>query len=119
MLVDTSVWVDHLRRKNEALVKRLERAQVWTHPFIIGELACGHLSRRAELLYSLAALPQAPTASQDEVLALVEARALMGRGLGWIDIHLLAAARLARLPLWSLDRRLSVAARDLGLTVRN
>ncbi len=115
MLVDTSVWVDHLRRRNAALVEQLEAVQVWIHPFVVGELACGNLANRDELLTLLATLPQAPIADHEEVLAFVEARRLMGRGLGWIDMHLLASATLEGLPLWTLDRRLAAAAQDIGM----
>lgn len=115
MLVDTSVWVDHLRRSNSTLVELLENDRVWTHAFVVGELACGHLANRARLLDSLAALPHVPAASHEEVLAFVEARRLMGRGLGWIDVHLLAAATLQALRLWTFDRRLAAVARDLGV----
>ncbi|MGH8219500.1 MAG: type II toxin-antitoxin system VapC family toxin [Steroidobacteraceae bacterium] len=115
MLVDTSVWVDHLRRRNGALIDLLDQAQVWTHTFVIGELACGDLAQRAKILGLLAALPHVPIAAHDEVLAFVEAHRLMGRGLGWIDVHLLASARLARLPFWTLDKRLAAVATDLRL----
>ncbi|MGA7541396.1 MAG: PIN domain-containing protein [Steroidobacteraceae bacterium] len=115
MLVDTSVWVDHLRRSNASLVGLLEQAQVWTHAFVIGELACGNLSQRARILGLLAALPQVPIAGHDETLAFVDAHRLMGRGLGWIDMHLLASAKLAKLPFWTLDKRLAVAATELQL----
>lgn len=115
MLVDTSVWVDHLRKRNAELVELLEQSRVWTHPFVIGELACGSLARRTILLGSLSELPHVPSATHDEVLAFVEARQLMGRGLGWIDMHLLASARLAKLQFWTLDKRLAAAAAELGL----
>lgn len=115
MLIDTSVWVDHLRRRNARLAELLEAAQVWTHPFVIGELACGNLSRRSEVLSLLEALPQAPLVDHHEVLKFIDARRLPGRGLGWIDVHLLASARLVGLPFWTLDKRLSEAARELAL----
>jgi predicted nucleic acid-binding protein len=115
MLVDTSVWVDHLRRKNTALVALLQHSQVWTHSFVVGELACGNLAQRAEILASLAALPHTPVATHGEVLAFLEVHRLMGRGLGWIDLHLLASAKLARLAFWTMDRRLAAAAADLQL----
>lgn len=115
MLIDTSVWVDHLRRRNARLAELLEATQVWTHPFVIGELACGNLSRRTEVLSLLDALPQAPLVDHHEVLKFIDARRLHGRGLGWIDVHLLASARLAGLPFWTLDKRLSEAARELAL----
>ncbi len=115
LLVDTSVWVDHLRRGNPGLAPRLMRAEVLCHPFVIGELACGRLKQRREILTRLTALPQAPVADHDEVLAFVEAHALMGAGIGWIDAHLLVSAHLARVGLWSLDRPLVSAARSLGI----
>jgi len=105
MLVDTSVWVDHLRRRNATLVGLLEQAQVWTHAFVVGELACGNLAQRNKVLSALTALPHAPVASHDEVLAFLETHHLMGRGLGWVDIHLVASARLEGFPSgrWTND----------------
>jgi predicted nucleic acid-binding protein len=119
VLVDTSVWVDHLRRRNTTLMELLDHAQVWTHPFVIGELACGNLANRRTILTSLAALPRSPIANHDEVLGFVESRALMGKGLGWIDMHLLASAMVARIPFWTVDKRLSAIAKDLGLQFQN
>lgn len=115
ILVDTSVWVDHLRRGNVALAVLLEDARVACHSFVIGELACGALRNRRELLALLGRLPQGPEVSHDEALGFVYSRRLAGRGLGWIDVHLLATAVLAGLPLWTFDRRLGAAAADLGL----
>jgi predicted nucleic acid-binding protein len=113
MLVDTSVWVDHLRRGNAALVALLEQTQVWTHAFVVGELACGNLAQRDKLLSALTSLPHAPVARHDEVLAFLESHRLMGRGLGWVDVHLLASARLAKLPFWTLDKRLTAVTTAL------
>lgn len=115
MLVDTSVWVDHLRKRNPALVELLEQAQVWTHSFVIGELASGNLAQRGRVLGALAELPHAPLASHEEVMSFVENRRLMGRGLGWVDLHLLASATLAKLPFWTVDKRLSTVASELRL----
>jgi predicted nucleic acid-binding protein len=115
MLIDTSVWVDHLRRRNATLVALLEQAQVWTHAFVIGELACGNLAQRNKVLSALTALPHAPVASHDEVLAFLETHRLMGRGLGWVDIHLLASAKLGRLRLWTLDKPLAAAVTTLQI----
>jgi predicted nucleic acid-binding protein len=115
VLVDTSVWVDHLRRRNARLAAHLERSQVCCHPFVIGELACGRLRRRDEILCLLAALPQAPLAEHGEVLTFVESNRLAGAGIGWIDAHLLASARLAHSTIWTLDRRLDATARSLGI----
>lgn len=115
ILVDTSLWVDHLRRGHAALVAALERAEVACHPFVIGELACGSLRNRAEVLGLLAALPRLPLAEPDDVLAFVSSHRLSGRGIGWVDAHLLAAAALARTPLWTLDRKLHAAAARVGI----
>jgi predicted nucleic acid-binding protein len=115
ILVDTSVWVRHLREGDADLAAALERAEVWAHPWVIGELACGRLSDRATVLELLRALPAAPVASLDEVLALIERRALMGRGIGWVEVQLLASALLAGVPLWTLDRRLAAVAAEFGV----
>lgn len=115
ILADTSVWVDHLRRHNARLATHLEDGAVMVHPFVVGELACGHLRRRREILSALDALPQAPVANHDEVLAFVDAHRLAGAGIGWIDAHLLASALLARVRVWSFDRPLVAAARRLGI----
>lgn len=118
MLVDTSVWIDHLRRGNAALAGQLVEGEVWCHPFVIGELACGQLDDRSEILSLLSTLPRAPLAAHEEVLAFVEANDLAGKCIGWIDAHLLAAARLAGVALWTLDRPLAAIARQLGLWVQ-
>ena len=118
ILADTSVWVDHLRRGNARLAALLEQAQVSAHPFVIGEIALGHLKRRVEILALLASLPRAPSAEHNEVLRFVTENKLAGSGLGWIDVHLLAAAALDRSRLWTLDKRLAGAASRLGLEDR-
>jgi len=118
ILVDTSVWVDHLRRGNDALAALLHEERVLCHPFVVGELACGRLHRRAELLDLLGRLPAAPLVSHGETLAFVEGRRLMGRGLGWVDVHLLASASLARRPLWTLDRSLAATAGTIKMAWR-
>jgi predicted nucleic acid-binding protein len=115
MLVDTSVWVDHLRSGDLALSAALEAGQVDMHPFIVGELACGSLKARAELLGLLQALPQTRVATDKEVLFFIDAHALMGRGISYIDMHLLAAAQLGAQPLWTRDKRLHAIAVELGL----
>jgi predicted nucleic acid-binding protein len=115
VLVDTSVWIDHFRRSNRALSELLESARVWTHPFVIGELACGLLSRREEILEALSSLPSVPVVAHTEVLDFVDDQHLMGRGIGWIDVHLLASALHANLPLWTQDKRLSTVATNLGI----
>lgn len=110
ILVDTSVWVDHLRRRNDQLASLLEGGEVVTHPFVIGELALGNLGRRDEILGLLSRLPAAPVAEHDEVMGIVRRHGLANSGVGWIDVHLLASARLARARLWTFDRRLALAA---------
>jgi predicted nucleic acid-binding protein len=115
MLVDTSVWVGHFRHGDRELATLLERRQVECHPLIIGELACGNLSARAEILMLLRKLPETPIIEDDEALAFVDAHKLAGKGLGWIDIHLLASAQLGNTKLWSRDRRLAAQARRLGI----
>ena len=115
MLVDTSVWIDHFRSPNALLSQQLAADQVWTHPFVIGELACGNLSPRREVLRDFRRLHPAPMVDHDEVLQFVERHRLNGLGLGWIDMHLLASAHAAQLALWALDRRMAAAARGLGL----
>lgn len=119
ILVDTSVWIDHLHRRVPALVEALEAEQVLVHPFVLGELACGQLRHRQEFLGSLAALPAAPVATDEEVLELIEKRRLMGRGVGYVDVHLLASALLGfETTILTSDRLLRQVAVDLRLTVR-
>ena len=115
ILVDTSVWIDHLRVSNPRLVALLLEEQVVGHPFVIGELACGSMKRRGEILGLLQHLPQIATLPHREVLVFVERRALMGRGLGWIDVHLLASTVASDHTLWTSDKRLADAARRLGV----
>lgn len=116
ILVDTSVWIDHLRQGDSALMTALEDGTVLAHPFIVGEIACGNLSKRGQVLTLLQALPQAPVASDGEVLAFIERRRLMGRGIGYIDIHLLASVALdGTATLWTRDRRLAAVATELAL----
>lgn len=115
MLVDTSVWIDHLRRGNRRLASCLENGEVESHPFVVGELACGRLKRRDEILSLLGSLPRVIEAEHDEVLALVESRRLSGRGLGWIDAHLLASTVLTGTTLWTLDQRLAGEAKKLAV----
>lgn len=114
-LVDTSVWVDHLRSRDEGLVALLDANRVACHPFVIGEVACGHLRRRDEILGLLAALPSCPVLAHDEALAFLDARALAGTGIGWVDVHLLGSAMLGGSSLWTREGRLRKAAARLGL----
>ena len=115
ILVDTSVWVEHLRTGNPRLQSLLHDGEVLCHPFVIGELACGGLRNREEILNLLAHLPQARVAEHDEVLNLVETERLYGRGLGWVDAHLIASARITGCGLLTLDRPLRRVAADLRI----
>lgn len=116
ILVDTSVWIDHLRQGDSALMTALEAGSVLAHPFIVGEIACGNLSKRGQVLRLLQALPRAPVASDGEVLEFIERRRLMGRGIGYIDVHLLASVALdGTATLWTRDRRLAAVAAELAL----
>ena len=116
VLVDTSVWVDHLRQGDTALMRLLDAQQVLMHPLVAGELACGNLKNRKTLLGLFDALPHAMEAEHTEVRTFIETRKLMGKGLGYADISLLAAAALNNgAHLWTRDKRLKNAARQLGL----
>jgi predicted nucleic acid-binding protein len=115
VLVDTSVWVDHFRSANALLVSLLNQGLVAVHPFVNGELACGNLSNRKEILSLLQALPQTEKASDDEILFYIEKNALSGKGLGLIDVHLLAAAQLSDHLFWTKDCRLHDVAKKLNL----
>lgn len=110
ILADTSVWIDHFRRGNDTLVRALEADLVVCHPFIVGEIACGQLQRRGEILSLLDALPQVPSATDAEARMLLESRGLAGAGIGWVDVHLLASAAIAAVHLWTLDARLARVA---------
>jgi len=116
ILVDTSVWIDHLRASDSRLVALLEDELVCMHPWVVGELACGNLADRATRLYLLKALPGVPVASDDEVLFFIERHGISGRGIGYLDMHLLAAAALGSLKIWTRDRRLNTVAVLLGLS---
>ncbi len=116
ILVDTSVWVDHLRAGEPALAVALERGAVLTHPFVMGEIACGNLKNRSEVLQLLDDLPVTPMATDAEALDFIERRSLMGRGIGYVDVHLLASVSLAgTAQLWTRDKRLAAVAEDLKL----
>ncbi len=119
ILVDTSVWIDHLRIGDPQLTALLQEAQVLAHPWVIGELALGQLSGRSEVLPLLSNLPQAKVAIEAEVMTLVETQRLFGLGIGYVDAHLLAATLLTTdAGLWTRDRRLAAVAADLGISYR-
>ena len=115
VLADTSVWIQHFRRGEPTLANHLSEGLVLMHPFVSGELACGNLKSRVTILSDLDALPSAKLASNTEVLQLIEDRRLWGRGLGWVDVHLLASALLSHCGFWTLDKKLGAAATELGL----
>jgi predicted nucleic acid-binding protein len=115
VLVDTSVWVKHLRDGDIVLEDLLEDGHVACHPFIVGELACGNLKNRAEILALLQALPMATVAEHGEVMRFIEDNRLMGKGLGFIDLHLLASAVLSGIQLWTIDKRLHQVSLKLGI----
>ena len=112
-LVDTSVWVEHLRRGDAELAALLDEGMVLVHPFVIGEVAAGTMRQREVVLGHLRHLPEAPVATEAEVHHLLEGHRLAGRGLGWIDLHLLASARLAAVPLITRDSALRAAAQSV------
>ena len=118
VLVDTSIWVTHLRQGNRQLETLLMDAEVMCHPFIIGELACGNLKNRDEIISLLKSLPLAPTIEFDEFIFFIERNRLMGIGIGFVDVHLLASAQLTKIPLWTADRRLKSAATKLDLVYK-
>ena len=113
ILADTSVWVDHLRRSDPTLRAALEANEICIHPMVIGELACGNLRNRT-ILVNLQLLPQATVATHDEALAMIEQHKLMGRGVGFVDVHLLASAKLSKAALWTQDKRLAAIAAKFG-----
>lgn len=116
ILVDTSVWVDHFRYGSPRLEALLDLGLVLVHPFVFGELALGRMKRRAEILGLLHEMPRAELANHDEVLEFVDRHKLVGKGVGWVDVHLLVSAALGRVSFWTLDRRLATAAADLALS---
>jgi predicted nucleic acid-binding protein len=115
ILVDTSVWVDHLRHGDVSLSQHLSQAQVMCHPMVVGELACGNLKSRAVVLALLADLPSASVASEAEVLSFIQAQSLFGLGIGYVDVYLCASAKLHGVQLWTRDKRLQAVAERLGL----
>jgi len=115
ILVDTSVWIDHFRAADPRLTNLLLDGQVMSHAFVAVELACGNLRRRADVLSLLAELPQLSTITAEDVMRFVDAHSLMGKGLGWVDVHLLTSVFVSRERLWTRDRRLAEVASRLGV----
>jgi len=118
VLVDTSIWVSHFREGNSKLQILLEKGGVVCHPFIIGELACGNLRNRREIITLLQTLPTTMIAEHEEVLLFIEQQQLMSMGLGYVDVHLLASALLSGMPIWTKDKRLREAAIELYVFYR-
>jgi predicted nucleic acid-binding protein len=118
VLVDTSVWVHHLRQGEPNLERLLKDGEVMCHPFVIGELACGSIRNRTEILSLLQILPLAMGATHEEVLQFIERNHLMGKGLGFIDVHLCASAILTGVAMWTYDRRLDETNERLGIGYR-
>jgi predicted nucleic acid-binding protein len=116
VLVDTSVWISHLRDGNAELARLLNEAQVMCHPFIIGEIACGNIKNRTEILSLLKNLPQAAQVKPEEVLFFIEKYELMGKGLGYIDMHLSASAHITGIPVWTSDLRFDRINKKLNLS---
>ena len=119
VIVDTSVWIDHFRTDNDILKELLTDAEVVCHPFVIGELACGNLKKRNEILTLLEALPSAPVVNEEEIRFFVEKNELMGKGIGLLDVYLLAASVISAIPLWTMDKRLRSAAKELDVAYDN
>jgi hypothetical protein len=117
ILVDTSIWIDHIRKPNSRLTGLLEAGLVSMHPWVVGELACGNLADRANTLYLLGLLPRIAVATEEEVVFFIEKHGISGRGVGYLDMHLLAAAALSSQRMWTRDRRLNEVASLLGLNV--
>jgi predicted nucleic acid-binding protein len=115
ILVDTSIWIDHLHNADPTLERRLNEGRVVTHPLVIEELACGQIKGRRELIGMLHSLPRVPIARHLELMELIENRDLYGVGLGAIDVHLIASTMLAKAKIWSRDKALSREAKRLGV----
>ena len=115
ILIDSSVWMDHFRKPNRRLMALLDVEEVCTHPFVIGEVACGNLKNRTEIIALLHALPGVHKVDDDEILFFIERHRLNGRGVGLIDIHLLASCLIDRCSLWTADKRLQAVAEKLQI----
>jgi len=115
ILADTSIWIDHFRNNNKAFASLLEDGQIAVHRFVIGELSCGNLKNRSVILGHLKDIPEVELADHDEVLGFIEERKLYGKGIGWIDAHLLASALLSGTPLWTAEKKLKTISASLGI----
>ena len=115
VIVDTSIWINHFCKGDKHLEKLLLDAEVICHEFIIGELACGNLKNRNEIISLLQSLPHSPIVDHQEFLFFIDKYQLMGRGIGFVDVHLLASSQLAKLPIWTADNKLRGVSKDLEL----
>ena len=116
ILADTSVWIQHLRSDDDLLIRLLEDEQILMHPMVIGELTCGNLRNRSALLRMLMEITPTEVVTYDEVLRFIERHQLMGRGIDYVDVHLLASVAMTNsAQLWTHDRRLREAAAELGI----
>jgi predicted nucleic acid-binding protein len=111
VLVDTSIWIDHFKNGNNQLIELLDNGEVFCHPFIIGELACGYIKNRQEIITALRALPQSAFIEHDEIMVFIEKNNIMGKGLGYIDIAILGSSLVTGIPLWTFDQKLNAIAK--------
>jgi predicted nucleic acid-binding protein len=118
ILADSSVWIDHLRRRDLAMDRLLRNDEVIMHPFVLGEVALGHLPQRAATMEFMRKLPQAEMAGDTEVVEFIERYELFGTGLGYVDVHLLTGVALTFCALWTRDKRLHAIAKDLGIAAK-
>jgi len=115
ILVDTSVWINHLRESNKTLIRLLEQGLVACHPFIIGELACGGIKNRYEIINLLNDLPSTDILDHSEIMEFIEYRNIMNKGIGYVDVHLLGSALVSTTPLWTFDKALRKIANQLSI----
>ncbi len=115
ILVDTSVWIEHFKKNDPRLTNLLEENSVLVHPFVVGELACGNLGNRNEILTLLRNLPEITTVSDEEVLYFINRQKLFGKGLGYIDVHLIASCTIENVRLYTFDKKLNQVAEKLQL----
>ena len=118
ILIDTSIWIDHFRARIDHLLYLAQQDELCIHPFVIGEVASGHLGNRKQTLANLHEIPRVLVAQEDEMLLLIETHKLMGRGLGYVDLHLIASAKLNQVKIWTRDKRMKQAAHDLQIAHR-
>jgi predicted nucleic acid-binding protein len=118
VLVDTSVWIDHFNKRNDHLVDLLNAGKVNTHEYIIGEISCGNISNRDEIINLLRSLPCTLSVTQEEILDFIANQYLYGNGVGYIDIHLLASALISNVKLWTRDKKLNLVANELNVAYK-